>query len=155
VWIVAYRPRSRSLNWSTLRPLAWAALAVGMITIVVGITEHDLRWGDGAGLATVAALVAARAVSERRSWPAEWLPVEPVSRVAAMTVAGVLTPIWIIDLVVMGIVRADAGSYVPGGLILVYAVGALVAVLWVASLLAVLWSWTATHSVTDGHPIGS
>jgi hypothetical protein len=155
VWIVAYRPRPWSFNWSALRPLAWAALAVGMITIVVGITEHDLLWGDGAGLAAVAALVAARALSERRSWLAELLPVEPISRAAAITVAGVLTPIWIIDLVVMGVVRSDAGSYIPAGLILVYAVGALVAVLWVASLLAVVWSWTTDHAVTDGHPIGS
>ncbi len=155
MWIVAYRPRSWSLSWSTLRPLVWAALAVGVITVVVGVTEHDLLWGDGAGLATVVALVAARSVCERRSWPAVWPPVEPISRAAAMTVAGVLTAIWVIDFVVMGIVRADAGSYTPGGLILVYAVGALVAVLWVASLLAVFWSWTATHPVTDRRPVGS
>jgi hypothetical protein len=155
VWIVTYRSRSWSFNWSTLRPLAWASLAVGMITVVVGVTEHDLRWGDGAGLAALAALVAARAVSERRSWPAVWTPLESLSRAAAMTVAGVLTPIWIVDFVVMGTVRADAGSYIPGGLILVYGVGALVAVLWVASLLAVLWSWTATAAVTDHHPVGS
>ena len=155
MWTVAYRSRSWSLNWSTIRPLAWAALAVGMITVVVGITEHDLLWGDGAGLATVAALVTARALYERGSWPGVWPLVEPVSRAAALTVAGVLTPIWIIDLVVMGVVRADAGSYIPGGLILVYGVGALVAVLWVASLLTLLWSWTSTHPVGDGHPIGS
>ena len=155
MWIVAYRPRSWSLSWSTLRPLVWAALAVGMITVVVGATEHDLLWGDGAGLATVAALLAARWVCERRSGPVVWRPVQPVSRAVAVTVAGVLTPIWIIDFAVMGIVRADAGSYTPGGLILVYAVGALVAVLWVASLLAVLSSWTASHPVTDQHPVGS
>jgi hypothetical protein len=147
---VPYRPRSWPLNLSSLRPLGWAALAVGMITIVVGVTEHDLLWGDGAGLAAVTILVAVRTVRERRSGPATWPPVQTPSRAAALTAAAVLTPIWIIDFVVMGVVRADAGSYAPGGLILVYAVGALVAVLWVAGLLAVLWSCTAaTRSTTD------
>jgi hypothetical protein len=115
--------------------------------LVVGVTEHDLLWGVGVGLATLAALVAARALNERRSSPVVWPP-DPVSLVAAITVAGVMTPIWLVDFVVMGIVRRDAGTYTPGGLMLVYAVGALVAVLWVASLLTVLWSWTADHPVT-------
>jgi hypothetical protein len=153
VWIVAYRPRSWSLSWSNLRPLLWAALGVLMITIVVGATEHDLRWGDGAGLATVIALVAAKAMSERRSGPGLWVPLPPVSRAAALTVAGVLTPIWLIDFVVMGIVRADAGTYTPGGLILVYAVGAMVAVLWVAALLAVLWAWTSGNRSSTEPPL--
>jgi hypothetical protein len=126
-----------------------------MITVVVGATEHDMLWGFAAGLVAVSVLVLIRAVSNRRSLPAVLSLIQPTSRAAALAIAGVLTPIWVIDIIVVGVVRADAGSYAPGGLILVYTVAGIVAVLWVASLLAVLWSWVPVTKSTSDSPLSA
>jgi hypothetical protein len=118
-----------------------------MVTVVVGATEHHMLWGYAAGLVAVSVLAAIRAVSNRHSLPA--VPIQPLSRAAALALAGVLTPIWLIDIVVVGVVRADAGSYASVGLILIYTVAGFVAVLWAASLLAVLWSSVYHHQVIE------
>jgi hypothetical protein len=121
-----------------------------MITVVVGATEHDMLWGFAAGLVAVSVLAAIRAVSRRYWLPSAADLLQHTSRAAALTFAGVLTPIWVIDVIVVGVVRADAGSYAPVGLILIYAVAGIVALLWVASVLAVLWtSFGVTKSSTD------
>ena len=126
-----------------------------MITVVVGATEHDMLWGFAAGLVAVSLLAGIRAASRRY-----WLPsapdlIEHSSRAAALTVAGVLTPIWVIDVIVVGVVRADAGSYAPVGLILIYAVAGIVAVLWVVSVLAVLWTAIGVTKSSSDPPLSA
>ena len=139
---VVENPRPGSLGPSSLRSIGWAAVSVAMVTVVVAITEHDKRWGYAVGLATVAALVATRAVGSRRSLPDVRPLMQETPRSTLVAAAGVLTVIWVIDVLAVGVVRSDAGTYAPGGLILVYVVGAVVALLWVASVLALAWSWT-------------
>ncbi len=120
-----------------------------MITVVVGATEHDMLWGFAAGLVAVSVLAAIRAVRGRYSLPSALDLIQHTSRAAALTIAGVLTPIWVIDVIVVGVVRADAGSDAPVGLILIYAVAGIVAILWVASVLAVLWTSVAVTKVIE------
>jgi hypothetical protein len=145
--------RPGSLGWSNVGSIGWAAFGIGMITVVVGATEHDMLWGFAAGLVAVSVLASIRAVSTRRSLPAVLTLIQPPSRAAAIVIAGVLTPIWVIDIIVVGVVRADAGSYAPLGLILIYAVAGVVAVLWVVSVLAVLWSSVGVSKSSNDPPL--
>jgi hypothetical protein len=126
-----------------------------MITVVVGATEHDMLWGFAAGLITVSVLAAIRAVNSRYYLPSAGDLLQHSSRAAAMVVAGVLTPIWLIDVIVVGVVRADAGSYAPVGLIMIYAVAGIVAVLWVASVLAVLWTSVGVAKTESDPPLSA
>jgi hypothetical protein len=126
-----------------------------MITVVLGATEHDMLWGFAAGLVALSVLAALRAVSSRHLLPSVTDLLQHTSRAAAMTIAGVVTPIWIIDVIVVGVVRADAGSYAPVGLILIYAVAGIVALLWVASVLAVLWTSVAITKSSADPPLSA
>jgi hypothetical protein len=152
---VVENPRPGSLDWSNFGSIGWAALGIGMITVVVGATEHDMLWGFAAGLVAVAMLAAIRAVNRRYSLPSAVDLIEHTSRAAAMTIAGVLTPIWVIDVIVVGVVRADAGSYAPLGLIMIYAVAGIVAILWVASVLAVMWTSVAVTKSSSDPPLSA
>jgi hypothetical protein len=147
--------RPGSLDWSNVGAIGWAALGIGMVTVVVGVTEHDMLWGYAAGLVAVSVLAAIRAFSSRYSLRRAVPLVQRSSRAAAMAIAGVLTPIWVIDVIVVGVVRADAGSDASAGLILIYAVAGIVAVLWVASVLAFLWSSVAVTESSSDPPLSA
>jgi hypothetical protein len=149
VGIVVKNPRPGSLGPSSFRSIGWAAVTVAMVSVVVGITEHDKRWAYAAGLVTVAALMATRAIGARRSLPDIRPFIQETPRSTLVVAAGVLTVIWVIDVLAVGVVRSDAGSYANGGLILVYVVGAIVALLWIASVVALAWSWTVNRSRTE------